>query len=97
MKISNNYTNQNFGMKITAPKSFWKSIENSEVINGEKVITPQSVKIYIEGDGHSFNAHGFPTSDPTPHSYFLREIAFADKNNQVTYLARPCQFHKDKK
>lgn len=57
----------------------------------------QSVKIYIEGDGHSFNAHGFPTSDPTPHSYFLREIAFADKNNQVTYLARPCQFHKDKK
>ncbi|MCQ2789064.1 MAG: hypothetical protein MJ229_01675 [bacterium] len=30
MKISNNYTNQNFGMKITAPKSFWKSIEKLE-------------------------------------------------------------------
>lgn len=30
MKISNNYTNQNFGMKITASKNFWKSIENLE-------------------------------------------------------------------
>ncbi len=30
MKISNNYTNQNFGMKITASSNFWESIENLE-------------------------------------------------------------------
>ena len=52
------------------------------------------VKIYIEGDGASFNAHGQPTGDPTPKGTLLREIAFQDYNPNVVYLARPCQFYK---
>ena len=50
------------------------------------------VKIYIEGDGHAFNFHGLPSSDPTPKSDFLKNIAFSDYNENVVYLARPCQY-----
>ena len=49
-------------------------------------------KVYIEGDGASFNAYGMPTNDPTPRGKLLREIAFGDENVNVIYLARPCQF-----
>ena len=49
-------------------------------------------KVYIEGDGASFDAYGRPTSNPTPKGKLLREIAFGDGNSNVIYLARPCQF-----
>lgn len=55
------------------------------------------VKIYIEGDGASFNAYGQPTGDPTPKGTMLRELAFGDYNPNVVYLARPCQFYKEGK
>ena len=50
------------------------------------------VKFYIEGDGFAFNAHGQPTSDPTPHGKMIREMAFGDNSPNVVYLARPCQY-----
>jgi pimeloyl-ACP methyl ester carboxylesterase len=50
------------------------------------------VKIYIEGDGYSFDGWGQPTSDPTPHSRFMRDLAFNDPSANVVYLARPCQY-----
>lgn len=50
------------------------------------------VRIYLEGDGHAFHHDGRVTSDPTPRGTFLRQIAFADPNPNVVYLARPCQF-----
>lgn len=53
-------------------------------------------KIYIEGDGFSFNAYGMPTTDPTPRSTLVRDLAFGDKNPNVIYLARACQFIKSK-
>ncbi|MBQ2017640.1 MAG: hypothetical protein II208_03915 [Alphaproteobacteria bacterium] len=52
------------------------------------------IHIYIEGDGHSFDAHGHPTSDPTPHSTFLRDLASRDSSPNVIYMARPCQYIK---
>ncbi len=52
------------------------------------------IRIYIEGDGHSFDAHGRPTNNPTPKSTFLREISANDPNDNVAYLARPCQYLK---
>ena len=55
------------------------------------------VHIYIEGDGHSFNANGRATSDPTPRTKFMRNMAAADDSPNVAYIARPCQFVKDKK
>ena len=52
----------------------------------------KNYKVYIEGDGSSFNAYGYPTKNPTPKGKLLREIAFGDENANVIYLARPCQF-----
>lgn len=53
------------------------------------------VKIYIEGDGGSFDAYGQPTRDPTPRGILVRDLAFRDYNPNVVYLARPCQFNKE--
>ncbi len=52
----------------------------------------QPIRIYIEGDGQSFDVHGKPTDNPTPKSPFLREIAANDPNPNVAYLGRPCQY-----
>ena len=52
----------------------------------------EPVRIYIEGDGHSFDAYNRPTNNPTPHSTFLRDIAAKDPHSNVVYLARPCQY-----
>jgi len=55
------------------------------------------VHIYIEGDGHSFDSRGRATTDPTPHSRFMRDMAAADNSPNVAYIARPCQFIMDEK
>ncbi len=52
----------------------------------------QPIKIYIEGDGASFDANGQPTDNPTPNSLFLRKIAAEDPSPNVAYLGRPCQY-----
>ena len=50
------------------------------------------VHIYIEGDGHAFDAYGAPTADPTPRSTLVRDLAMRDTAPNVVYMARPCQF-----
>lgn len=62
----------------------------------QKITNPSGrFKIYIEGDGASFDAYGRPTRNPTPKSDLVRRLAFGDYNENVVYLARPCQFVKD--
>ena len=51
--------------------------------------------VYIEGDGRAYTNSGFPSSNPTPTSQLMRQMAFADKAPNVVYLARPCQFVQD--
>ena len=58
-------------------------------------VSDQTYKIYIEGDGYAFDYRGRPTSDPTPKSSLVRELAFGDNSPNVVYLARPCQFIKN--
>jgi hypothetical protein len=53
--------------------------------------------IYIEGDGHAFNARGDPTRDPTPRGDFVRRLARGDTGANVAYIARPCQFVSNEK
>ena len=65
----------------------WQKIEDID----------SSIKIYVEGDGHAYTSNGYPTTDPTPRSHFLRDIAFADTAANVVYLARPCQYIKNNK
>jgi len=67
-----------------------------EIATWQKMNDPKNntVHIYIEGDGRSFNAYGQPTSDPTPHGTFVRDLAMRDNFVNVVYVARPCQFIK---
>jgi hypothetical protein len=50
-------------------------------------------RIYIEGDGHAFNAAGQPSINPTPRQPIALELAQRDPTPlKVMYLARPCQW-----
>ena len=86
---------------IVVPDSFtYNEIKTNtyKLASWQKITDKKSpVRIYIEGDGYDFNHLGYPTTNPTPHSTFLREIAFTDPNPNVVYLARPCQFVKDER
>ena len=81
---------------ITAPDSFvYKEIQTKtfKLASWQKITHPTApYKIYIEGDGHAFNAHGQPTRNPTPKGTLVRELAFGDNHENVIYLARPCQY-----
>ncbi len=82
------------------PEFTEKVIETSDFdfVIRQKVPQPNfPYKIYIEGDGHAFNAYGEPTFDPTPRGTFLRQIAFADTHQNVVYMARACQFRQNKR
>lgn len=60
----------------------------------QKINNPKNnrIHIYVEGDGHSFDAYGTPTDDPTPRGRFVRDLAAADEFDNVVYVARPCQY-----
>ena len=64
-----------------------------------KAYTPTKQKkakvltIYIEGDGLAWLSEDMPSDNPTPIEPLGLKIALRNqKNNQVAYLARPCQF-----
>lgn len=84
---------------VHIPETFaYKEIKTEKftLASWQKITDPAApVKIYIEGDGASFNGVGRPTSNPTPKGKLLREIAFGDNSPNVVYLARPCQFVAD--
>lgn len=54
----------------------------------------EPIYIFVEGDGNAFDYRGLPTNDPTPKSTFFRKLAFNNKNENIVYLARPCQYIK---
>ena len=68
--------------------------KNYEIATWQRINNPKNnhVHIYIEGDGNAYNAYGQPTSNPTPHGTFVRNLANQDKFENVVYMARPCQF-----
>lgn len=83
---------------IKAPTDFvYKEIPTRDftLASWQKITDLSGVyKIYIEGDGYAFNAHGHATQDPTPKGILMRELAFGDDSPNVVYLARPCQYVK---
>ena len=88
-------------MKISVPKEYIYSpipTQDYTLASWQKISdNTKPVRIYIEGDGHSYNSKGYPQTDPTPKSFFLRNIAFNDNYSNVVYLARPCQYIKSSK
>lgn len=83
---------------ISVPPSYeYKEIATRDftIASWQKITEPNGTyKIYIEGDGYAFNAHGRPTQDPTPKGVLVRKLAFGDDSPNVIYLARPCQYVK---
>ena len=83
---------------IKAPDNFiYKEIikRDFDIVTWQKITSPYfAVKIYIEGDGHAFNSYGMPTTDPTPKSEMMRELAFGDNSPNVVYMGRVCQYKK---
>lgn len=83
---------------IKTPTDFvYKEVKTRDftLASWQKTTNPAApYKIYIEGDGYAFNVRGKATQDPTPKGTLVRELAFGDKNPNVIYLARPCQYVK---
>jgi dienelactone hydrolase len=48
--------------------------------------------IYLEGDGNAWHTRYHLSSDPTPRTPLVLELAAQDPSNNLVYLARPCQY-----
>ena len=74
-------------VKTKPPSDFiYKEINTDDFViaSWQKIKDKDSlIKIYIEGDGNAYTSNGYPTTDPTPKSYFLRNIAFNDTSENV--------------
>ena len=67
--------------------------QNSFIIYSlKKINNNQDVVVYIEGDGLSWIDRFTPSSDPTPKNPLAFKLAKLDQNQNVIYLARPCQY-----
>lgn len=49
------------------------------------------LRVYLEGDGHSWATATQPSLDPSPHNLLVPRLAVNDPTPNA-YLARPCQF-----
>ena len=58
----------------------------------EKIKNDGKLIIYIEGDGLSWVDRFTISSNPTPNNPTAFKLALIDENDNVIYLARPCQF-----
>jgi hypothetical protein len=54
--------------------------------------TGSPLNIYIEGDGRAWLNRNNPSANPTPNNPIALRLASIDKNKNVIYLARPCQY-----
>ena len=84
---------------FSAPESFrYREIDTEffRLASWQKLTdVSKPLRVYIEGDGYAFNAHGRPSSNPTPRETDFRALAFGDPHANVVYLARPCQYVED--
>lgn len=52
----------------------------------------KNLNIYIEGDGLAWKNRYTISSNPTPTNPIALKLAIIDKNSNVAYIARPCQY-----
>ncbi len=76
-----------FSKNIYSTKYF--NIYSLEKINNND---NKKLTIYIEGDGQSWIDKFSRSSDPTPTDPLAFRLALTDKNENIIYLARPCQY-----
>ena len=63
-----------------------------DIYSLEKIKTNNKLIIYIEGDGLSWIDRFTISSNPTPTNPLAFRLSLADENENVIYLARPCQY-----
>lgn len=67
--------------------------ESFTVASWSRITPPvNSLRVYIEGDGFAWKSRTQPSNNPTPHNPVALKLAASDKNANVLYLARPCQY-----
>lgn len=54
------------------------------------------LRVYIEGDGRAWLDRHTPSPDPTPVQAVALQLALADDYPNVAYLARPCQYFRER-
>ncbi|PPK54006.1 alpha/beta fold hydrolase [Marinobacter persicus] len=58
----------------------------------EPVAEASTLTVYLEGDGLAWVTRSRPSTDPTPVRPMALQLALADADPKVVYLARPCQY-----
>ena len=86
----------NLALDISAKgnfKNFVFNTKNYQIFSAQRLINKnQIINIYIEGDGRSWIDRDTISSNPTPTVPFALNLANIDTDNNVIYLARPCQY-----
>ena len=63
------------------------------IISWHRITPPVvSLRVYIEGDGFAWKSRTTPSENPTPRNPTGLLLAAADRQANLFYLARPCQF-----
>ncbi len=63
-------------------------LQTLQVLSGQG----QTLRVYIEGDGHAWASRRRPSLDPTPRNLLLIDLMRQDHFPDRAYIARPCQF-----
>ncbi len=89
-------TRANLALEISRKgnfKNFVFNAKNYQIFSAQRLINKnQIINIYIEGDGRSWIDRDTISSNPTPVVPFALNLANLDTDNNVIYLARPCQY-----
>lgn len=80
---------------ITTSRFPLKAFFSPDVVPSHKE-NREILTVYIEGDGLAWKNRYKPSDDPTPRNPMGLRIALADPREDVAYLARPCQYIKNK-
>jgi hypothetical protein len=91
-KLAKDAMNHGFSQKTYKTKNF-------KIYTLQKITDiNKPVRVYIEGDGKVFIRDGVISPNPTPTSFFLTNLILSkDHSANILYVARPCQYVKDKK
>jgi len=88
IEIINSFNQKQFIEEIYATPYF-------EIYSLSKIKNLGKLIIYIEGDGVSWIDRRTISSNPTPTDPLAFKLAKIDRNDNVVYLARPCQYTRE--
>lgn len=92
---------QNRGLSIASEAGWHASIIVADKLHlssfsPRDAISNDTLVIFIEGDGLVANRDGVTSDDPSPNNPIGLKLALAHAENNVAYLARPCQYQVDR-